>query len=117
MANAAEKLEPLSELEYWLVPLHDGGQALALVSFPVNIGRGPDADLRLDDMHISRRHCEIIAGNAAFVVRDLGSRNGTYVNNVRVEASPLGPDDVLTIGGLKFVLRARSAMARSLDID
>src|SRR4051812_10782576 len=50
----------------------------------VSIGRKRDNDLMLSDEAISSRHCEFVSDNGFFVVRDLGSHNGTFVNGKRV---------------------------------
>ena len=48
------------------------------------IGKLPNNDLFLDKMSISRQHCEIINANGGYFIRDLGSRNGTYVQGTRI---------------------------------
>jgi two-component system, cell cycle response regulator len=52
---------------------------------PVLIGRGPEAQVSLDDDGISRRHCRIIRGSSAYELEDLGSTNGSYVDYERVQ--------------------------------
>ena len=59
------------------------------------IGRSSDSALRIskeEDMRISRRHCLLILDPPKIRIRDLGSRNGTYVNDDRLEAGTLGED-------------------------
>ena len=53
------------------------------------VGRHPDSDIFLDDITVSRRHAEIVRGADGFVVRDVGSLNGTYLNRERIEEAPL----------------------------
>nr|MBK7066529.1 FHA domain-containing protein [Deltaproteobacteria bacterium] len=58
----------------------------------VRIGRSPDNDLALDpqqDLDASSRHCEIAWQSDAWVVSDLGSRNGTFLNGARVQQRAL----------------------------
>ena len=62
------------------------------------IGRSPDCDVFLDDVTVSRRHAEIVREEGAFVIRDLGSLNGTFVNRHRIESSVLSADDEVQIG-------------------
>jgi diguanylate cyclase (GGDEF)-like protein len=50
------------------------------------IGRGSMCDLRIDDTSLSRQHCRLRRTNGVFFVEDLGSRNGTQVNSVRIKA-------------------------------
>jgi hypothetical protein len=62
------------------------------------IGRSPECDVFLDDVTVSRRHAEIVQEGGAYVIRDLGSLNGTFVNRHRIESSQLADDDEVLIG-------------------
>ncbi|MCZ7587778.1 MAG: FHA domain-containing protein [Gaiella sp.] len=62
------------------------------------IGRSPDCDVFLDDVTVSRRHAEIVREDDAYVIRDLGSLNGTFVNRHRIESAELADDDEVQIG-------------------
>jgi hypothetical protein len=62
------------------------------------IGRSPDCHVFLDDVTVSRRHAEIVRENDTYVIRDLGSLNGTFVNRHRIESSVLAADDEVQIG-------------------
>lgn len=64
----------------------------------VVVGRSRSCDLRLPDSDASRRHAEIIAVTGGFVVRDLGSTNGTFVNDQQIEERQLKPGDRIQIG-------------------
>jgi pSer/pThr/pTyr-binding forkhead associated (FHA) protein len=72
------------------------------IRLPITIGRSPDALLRLDHSLVSRLHCELVEENGQIIVRDLGSRNGTFVGGQRIETAPLPPGELLTIGGITF---------------
>ena len=61
-------------------------------------GRHPDSDIFLDDVTVSRRHAEFRRDAGDFVVVDVGSLNGTYVNRHRVESHRLADGDELQIG-------------------
>jgi pSer/pThr/pTyr-binding forkhead associated (FHA) protein len=50
----------------------------------VVIGRGPDCDVLIQDVKASRRHCKLTRSDEGFVLEDLGSKNGTYVNGARI---------------------------------
>ena len=62
------------------------------------IGRSPECDVFLDDVTVSRRHAEIVREGGAYVIRDLGSLNGTFVNRHRIESATLADDDEVQIG-------------------
>lgn len=67
------------------------------------IGRASDCTLRAGSDAISRHHCILRQSEGSVTVRDLGSRNGTFVNEQRVEAeTPLQDGDELRVGPLKF---------------
>ncbi len=74
------------------------------------IGRGRDVELCLEDHGISRRHAQVSAGESGkFQLKDLGSRNGTYLNGARVSQSALKEGDQIQVGSstlLRFSLRA-----------
>ena len=69
----------------------------------VSAGRHPDSDIFLDDITVSRRHAEIVQEADAYVVRDVGSLNGTYLNRERIEDAPIGHGDELQIGKYRLV--------------
>lgn len=75
---------------------------LTLWRTPFSIGRRHDRDLVLDDPHVSRQHAEIALSEGPegpeYLVHDLGSRHGTWVNGQRVELSPLHPGDRIEFG-------------------
>lgn len=85
-----------------------GAQAGREVIIPVAefvIGRGEECHLRPRSDAISRRHCVIVVNDKQVVLRDLGSKNGSYVNGQRVEGScVVQPGDQLQIGPLQFEL-------------
>jgi V8-like Glu-specific endopeptidase len=79
----------------------DAGRLWRFEGGRVRVGRSPDNDLALDpqqDLDASSRHCEIAWENDAWVVSDLGSRNGTFLNGARVQQRALRSGDVLLLG-------------------
>ena len=79
------------------------GKELKIPSPKCVIGRGDDCHLRPQSDAISRRHCVIITTENEVVVRDLNSRNGTFVNGDRVaEEAVLLHGDNLRVGPLEF---------------
>jgi pSer/pThr/pTyr-binding forkhead associated (FHA) protein len=66
---------------------------------PVLIGRGPDSDFVIRDVTVSRRHATIHREGYAWVVEDLGSKNGTRVNGRRIDGrAVIAPGDELGFG-------------------
>lgn len=92
------------EQEVKLVPIDSVAPSWDIVvrGVPAVIGRGRDADIKIEDSWASRCHCAVLNVDGALVVRDLESSNGTYVNGARVVESPLLPHDTLTIGVSSF---------------
>ncbi len=73
-------------------------------------GRHPDSDIFLDDVTVSRRHVEIEQTTSGAVVRDVGSLNGTYLNQQRIEGdAPIANGDELQVGKFKLVYVAGEA--------
>ncbi len=63
------------------------------------IGRSSDADLQLDDLTVSKQHARILRNDKAqYVLEDLGSSNGTFLNGVQVKTKPLQEGDRVQIG-------------------
>jgi len=69
------------------------------------IGRRHDCDLCIPLMVVSRRHCQLSYNNEALKIRDLGSRNGTYLNGKRIEETTVRAGDYITVGPLTFLLQ------------
>jgi hypothetical protein len=74
------------------------GETFETAGLRTLIGRSPDCHVFLDDVTVSRRHAEIVHENDAYVIRDLGSLNGTFVNRHRIESAVLEADDEVQIG-------------------
>ena len=55
----------------------------------LSIGRIPDCDIVVNDANVSKIHAELIINNEIVTVRDLGSTNGTFVNNIRLHGSQI----------------------------
>jgi len=74
----------------------------------ITIGRAPGNDLTLPHPSVSGRHAEIRKQqDGRFLVRDLGSTNGTYVNGVRISQHVAGPGDRVTVGAVTLLLGQR----------
>lgn len=80
---------------------------------PIAIGRSFDAQIRIDDENVSRRHCLIIPSPGRLVLLDQGSANGTLVNGVRARQQRLAQGDVIEVGQTRIhVLLERSGSAQ-----
>lgn len=86
---------------------HDMGRRVQVGSEPLMIGRSPQSQVQIDQESVSRNHCRIRFSGGEFLVRDLGSTNGTYVNDDLVqEEARLRHGDQLKVGRtiLKFIV-------------
>ncbi len=79
--------------------------AISLPSTVAVIGRRQDCDLSIPLSVISRKHCEINADQSKLMVRDLHSKNGTFVNGERIEETRLNAGDQLRLGPVTFVVQ------------
>jgi hypothetical protein len=71
----------------------------------VTLGRSRDCDCVLDEPSVSRRHAELRREAGRWLLRDLGSRNGTRVNGVRLlDEAEVGPGDQVSLGDARFRL-------------
>jgi len=78
---------------------------IELTGEPLSIGRSREADIPLLDDKVSRVHCGIRLSEGEFYLKDLKSRNGTFVNGQRVEDTvKLKPGDRIQVGSTVFVL-------------
>jgi pSer/pThr/pTyr-binding forkhead associated (FHA) protein len=75
------------------------GETATFVDNVILIGRGADCQLILEDDYVSTRHARVVNGAEGVYAEDLGSTNGTYVNNQRITApTTIGLADTVRIG-------------------
>lgn len=75
------------------------GQRFSLTRPPITIGREAGNDVAINDPQVSRRHASLTWDGRQFIIQDLGSANGTFVNGVRLTAPrALQPGDVIGLG-------------------
>jgi pSer/pThr/pTyr-binding forkhead associated (FHA) protein len=80
------------------------------------VGRAVDNDLVFEDPSLSRKHARVYREGESLEVEDLGSSNGTYVNNRKITRAALGPGDVLRFGDLSFRVEGGApSSTRSVD--
>jgi pSer/pThr/pTyr-binding forkhead associated (FHA) protein len=76
------------------------------VAAPVVIGRAPECDISVPADEISRRHALLKPTQEGVAVEDLGSSNGTYINNKRIQHGYLNPGDELRLDTIRFLMIA-----------
>ncbi len=74
-----------------------------LITAVINIGRHSDNDLVLADDYVSRHHAQIRAINSRYVVFDVGSTGGIFINGKQITQATLHPGDVLRMGTINLI--------------
>jgi phosphoserine phosphatase RsbU/P len=84
---------------------------------PVTLGRASECTIPIKDRYLSRRHAEIVPGEGAWVLKDCGSANGTYLNGTRVDRDhPLKPGDRIKLGDTEIVYQADQSTDRFVSV-
>ncbi|MCA9279093.1 MAG: Flp pilus assembly complex ATPase component TadA [Phycisphaeraceae bacterium] len=109
MANAIMERKRRLRLQkvaaLYLKPKDFQGKLVPLGTEPITIGRHPENALRVPDDRASRYHCVIEPdGSGGVVLRDLSSRNGTKVNNIKVDRVLLSAGDVVKVGVHEWIV-------------
>ena len=81
----------------------DGVKVFPLIQSVINIGRRLDNQLVIDDPRISRNHAQLRSIKGRFVIFDLNSTGGTFVNGQRTSQSVMYPGDVISLAGVPLV--------------
>jgi EAL domain-containing protein (putative c-di-GMP-specific phosphodiesterase class I) len=92
---------------WYLESLVEGGRQLRRITvfpFPFRVGRLPGSNLSLSSDSVSKEHAELSLYDGQLWVRDLGSKNGTFVNSERVSKSVLREGDILHVAQVEFRL-------------
>ncbi len=80
-----------------------GTKVFPLHETVINIGRRMENTLTIDDPRVSRNHAQLRAADGHFVIFDLNSTGGTYVNSQRSHQSVLYPGDVISLAGVPLI--------------
>jgi EAL domain-containing protein (putative c-di-GMP-specific phosphodiesterase class I) len=107
MASRPAPGPPVRTFRWYLESFVEGGRQLrriALEPLPFRVGRLPALGLTLASESVSKEHAELFLRDGALCVRDLGSRNGTLVNNERVAEAALREGDILHFAQVEFRL-------------
>lgn len=102
--------DALPENAYLIV---NGLQTVQITQSVFNIGRRLENDLVIEDQRISREHAQIRAIKGQYVIFDLNSTGGTFVNSVRISQQPLYPGDVISLAGVPLVYGQDTAASAS----
>ena len=89
-----------------MVVVHRGankGSRYLISEERTSIGRSPESEIFLDDVTVSRSHAVIERNGSVFALTDLGSLNGTYINNQSLKTAPLTCGDEIQIGKFHLI--------------
>lgn len=90
----------------------DGVKVFPLIESVINIGRRLDNQLVIDDPRVSRNHAQLRAIKGRFVIFDLNSTGGTFVNGQRTSQSVMYPGDVISLAGVPLVFGQDNPLPR-----
>lgn len=79
----------------------------ALECDEILIGRHASADIRLNDMSVSRYHAMLNVTDGKWIITDLDSKSGLYINGIRVQQIRLRENDVISMGGSRLIFRRK----------
>src|SRR4051812_28037071 len=97
-AESTQEQSQRTSLELrWVFPSYQA-PGIALVRSPLLIGRGDDCDVVVQSTEVSRRHAELRREGPIWIVRDLQSRNGVFVDGARTDQAPIQAGTVLRLG-------------------
>ena len=89
-----------------LVPLEGDCEGSEILVQPITtLGRGPDNQVQIDETSVSRHHAQITLEVEGFVIRDLDSQNGSFVNGEPIKEHLLVDGDRIQIGTARFIFR------------
>ena len=111
-------LSDAEELEAVLIETHEASSGAShRVRDGLQIGRSIENELRVLDPSVSRQHATIAIRSGAFVLEDLRSQNGTFVNGERIRQRVLCDGDRINIGEAEFIFRAEDGRQDAAPID
>lgn len=97
------------------VSIHNERRTFAITEQGISIGRALDNEIVLNDVTVSRRHALIVLRQHEAYIQDLGSRNGIFVNRLRVKESLLNDGDTIRIGPFDIHFENRAIQSVVLD--
>ncbi len=100
-----QTLDPRPDQAFLII----NGNTIPLNLPVINIGRRDDNQLVLDDPRVSRTHAQLRAAKGHYILFDLNSTGGSYVNGVRVAHQLLNPGDVISLAGYPLIYGEENA--------
>ncbi len=92
------------------------GEVIALRKAQIIFGKSADTDVRIPSSIVSRRHCSLEITDSAVVLRDLGSKNGTFLNGKKIsDAVEVSSGDLIKIGQTTFKAIVETAPEAEID--
>lgn len=95
----------VTKASFLIMPGQGGENRFSLAERPVSIGRAGDNHIVVPDANVSRYHAKIELVGSDYLVKDLGSTNGTLVNGIRIGEHRLKHGDTITVGTTKIYFR------------
>lgn len=86
---------------------YQGGEFPIVPERELVIGRSNDIDVALIEDMVSRRHARVLLQGESLIIEDLGSTNGTFVNDKRVQSHDLVDNDNVKLGKVRFKYKQR----------
>jgi hypothetical protein len=114
------ELTARTEIDHGNIPPHaflivNGVRIYTLEKPVINIGRRNDNDLVIDDSRVSRSHAQLRAAYGSYILFDLASKGGSFVNGQRVVQKVLSPQDVISLAGVPLVYGQESSHSPKLN--
>jgi pSer/pThr/pTyr-binding forkhead associated (FHA) protein len=109
-----EEIDNLPSNAFFVI---EGVRIYPLVKGIINIGRGLDNHLIIDDLRVSRNHAELRSIKGQFVLFDLNSTGGTFINERRIVQAILYPHDTISLGGVILIFNQEDPPPRPDLID
>src|SRR3954453_8513264 len=75
-----------------------------------SLGRRPDNDFQIEDGSVSGAHCQILVDHGQVIIKDLGSTNGTFVNNSPVQEATLQGGQTVRLGNVDMMFQGDAAV-------
>ena len=112
--RVSEEIEQFPANAFFVV---EGVRVFPLVKAIINIGRRLENHLIIEDLRVSRSHAQLRAIHGQFVLFDLNSTRGTFVNGQRITQTTLYPDDTISLGGVTLTFKQEDPPPRPDLID